>query len=203
MMQERRRFRKLVVPRQIVCYLALDCGCPGALSYFGQKIGGYDHATVLHGHKTIKNLLFYDKDLRMAVDTIKINLQKIKERKNYMTSLEIEFKIPGGQRMFESIYPAEMLNQIRTTGNDAMFLEKVLNIFSELDYEGLKLEPFQKAVLAPNMIKLFELTGLNVRAIAADFLDWTIETQSENGIDTSDSLALFDEFVKYKNLKNG
>jgi hypothetical protein len=117
-----------------------------------------------------------------------------------MTSLEVEFKIPGGERMFQTIYPAEMLNQIRKTGNDAMFLDKVLNIFNELDFDSIELDLFQKSIIFSNSLKLF---GIEAKYIASDFLDWCIETKAETGIDTSDSANLFDEFVKSKSKQNG
>lgn len=64
-MKTQRRTLNVVRPRQIIMYLAKK---HIGLSYpvIGQKLGGMDHTTVLHGARTIKRLMITE--LRLAAE---------------------------------------------------------------------------------------------------------------------------------------
>jgi len=69
----RTRKREIVEPRQIAHYLArkytmLSC------EDIGEKIGGVDHATVLHSCKTVNNLIDTDKHFRNKINKIETKL---------------------------------------------------------------------------------------------------------------------------------
>ena len=67
---ERNRAHVNVIVRQAFYYLSQDLSPRKSLSEIGKFCGGYDHATVIHGKKTIRNLLTYDKDLKKRIVSI-------------------------------------------------------------------------------------------------------------------------------------
>lgn len=63
------RKRALVWPRQITAYL-LKKHTKYSLQKIGSKVGGADHATVLHSIKTVKNLMQVDSDCFATVQLL-------------------------------------------------------------------------------------------------------------------------------------
>lgn len=62
---KRTRKREIVFTRQICMSLAkLKMRRKVSLSDIGENYGGYDHATVLHAMKTVKDILDTDKNIR-------------------------------------------------------------------------------------------------------------------------------------------
>lgn len=68
------RKREIVQARQIAMYFAKH-KTKSSLSTIGARIGGKDHATVLHACKTVKNLLDTDKRFKVYVDDIEKMLE--------------------------------------------------------------------------------------------------------------------------------
>ncbi|MBK8808934.1 MAG: chromosomal replication initiator protein DnaA [Bacteroidales bacterium] len=63
------RKREVVQSRQIAMYFAKNL-TKASLATIGAKIGGKDHATVLHACKTVNNLIDTDKRFKMFIDDI-------------------------------------------------------------------------------------------------------------------------------------
>lgn len=55
-----RRDAKIVLPRQIVCYLAKEV-TRLSLPAIGRQLGGRDHTTILHAHRKIEGLMLKDR----------------------------------------------------------------------------------------------------------------------------------------------
>jgi len=66
------RKRKFVEPRFIAYYL-LKNNTNESLEEIGFQMGGFDHATVLNGLKTISNLMETNQELKLRVE----NLQRM------------------------------------------------------------------------------------------------------------------------------
>lgn len=69
----KKRDRNIVFSRQLVMYF-LKTIPSLSLSEIGRIFGGFDHATVLHSHKAISNLIDVDKSVRDDVEYIKCNI---------------------------------------------------------------------------------------------------------------------------------
>jgi chromosomal replication initiator protein len=69
MLKSKTRKREIVQSRQIAMYFAKSL-TKSSLSTIGAKIGGKDHATVLHACKTVNNLLETDKRFKDYIDDI-------------------------------------------------------------------------------------------------------------------------------------
>ena len=67
------RERAFVLPRQVGHYF-LHKKTKLTLSEIGKKIGGKDHATVLHSCKTIRNLIQTDRDFAKEIEEIESNI---------------------------------------------------------------------------------------------------------------------------------
>lgn len=65
--------RELVQARQVAMYFAKIL-TRESLSNIGYAIGGRDHATVLHGCKTINNLIDTESTIKRDIELIKISL---------------------------------------------------------------------------------------------------------------------------------
>ena len=63
------RKRELVVARQFAFFLAKKYNL-GSYKYIGKEIGGKDHATVMHGIKTISGLIEHSAKYRDRLDAI-------------------------------------------------------------------------------------------------------------------------------------
>jgi len=71
------RKREIVQARQIAMYFTRKMIRPRLpTSFIGSKIGKVDHATVLHGDKTIKNLLQSNKSIQFEVSEIQKRINK-------------------------------------------------------------------------------------------------------------------------------
>ena len=68
-LKSKTRKREIVQARQIAMYFAKS-KTKSSLSTIGARIGGKDHATVLHACKTVKNLLDTDKRFKSFVTDI-------------------------------------------------------------------------------------------------------------------------------------
>lgn len=64
------RERKLVIPRQFFYFFCKKILLKISLNKIGEHAGGYNHATVLHGIKTINNLIKTNKEIRGIHDII-------------------------------------------------------------------------------------------------------------------------------------
>ncbi|MFO7918511.1 MAG: chromosomal replication initiator protein DnaA [Anaerolineae bacterium] len=75
----RRRTRAIAVPRQVGMYLARELT---DLSFpkIGEKLGGRDHTTIMHGHDKIEELFDKDDELRQQVLDIKSKLYGDRQR---------------------------------------------------------------------------------------------------------------------------
>ncbi len=73
-MKSKTRKREIVQARQIAMYFAKN-KTKSSLSTIGARIGGKDHATVLHACKTVKNLLDTDKRFKVFVTDIEKMLE--------------------------------------------------------------------------------------------------------------------------------
>lgn len=69
MINQKTRKREIVQARQIAMYFSKKL-TKSSLATIGAKIGGKDHATVLHGCKTVQNLYETDKKFKYDVDEI-------------------------------------------------------------------------------------------------------------------------------------
>lgn len=79
-LQSKRRFRKLVQPRQIIWSMARDIyGARITLAALGHMFGGKDHATVLAASKAVKNDRDTDKGFNLRYEQF---LQEAKDRIN-------------------------------------------------------------------------------------------------------------------------
>jgi len=74
LMRSKTRKREIVQSRQIAMYFAKNL-TKSSLAAIGAKIGGKDHATVLHACKTVTNLMETDKRFRSHVEEIKKKLK--------------------------------------------------------------------------------------------------------------------------------
>ena len=74
-LQTKSRKRSIVQTRQVAMYFAKEL-TDFSLAVIGGKIGGRDHATVLHACKTVSNLSISDKDYKQNIDEIRLNLNK-------------------------------------------------------------------------------------------------------------------------------
>lgn len=68
-LRSKTRKREIVQSRQIAMYFAKSL-TKASLASIGAKIGGKDHATVLHACKTVNNLIETDKRFKMYIDDI-------------------------------------------------------------------------------------------------------------------------------------
>jgi chromosomal replication initiator protein len=68
--------RRLVYPRQVTAYF-IDRKTKLSLAEVGRVIGGYNHATVIHSKRHIKDLYEVDKEVRNDIDELE---QKITKR---------------------------------------------------------------------------------------------------------------------------
>lgn len=73
-MRSKTRKREIVQSRQIAMYFAKSL-TKSSLAAIGAKIGGKDHATVLHACKTVTNLMETDKRFRAHVEEIQKKLK--------------------------------------------------------------------------------------------------------------------------------
>jgi chromosomal replication initiator protein len=75
LIQTSSRKREIVLARQVAMYLAkkyTDC----SLSHIGTKVGGKDHATVLHAIKALKNQMETNKTFAAMIATIEAKLKR-------------------------------------------------------------------------------------------------------------------------------
>jgi len=75
MLQLRKRKSGVVLPRQVAMYLTKK-HTNMSVKAIGQRIGGLDHSTVLHGCKQVENYIFSDKKFRKSVETIEEKLSR-------------------------------------------------------------------------------------------------------------------------------
>jgi len=66
----RRRTRAISMPRQVGMYLAREL-TDLSFPQIGEKLGGRDHTTIMHGHEKIEDLFDKDEELRQQVLDIK------------------------------------------------------------------------------------------------------------------------------------
>lgn len=71
------RRREIVYKRQI-CYYFGKLLTKDSLAYMGIIVGNKDHATVLHGFKTISNLYDTDKKTRIIIDELDAKFKHLK-----------------------------------------------------------------------------------------------------------------------------
>ncbi len=69
LIKSKTRKREIVQARQISMYFSKNL-TKASLTTIGSKIGGKDHATVLHAYKTVNNLMETDKKFRLQVEDI-------------------------------------------------------------------------------------------------------------------------------------
>ncbi len=74
MIQSKTRKREIVQARQIAMYFSKSL-TKSSLATIGAKIGGKDHATVLHACKTVNNLIDTDKRFRMQIGELEKKLK--------------------------------------------------------------------------------------------------------------------------------
>lgn len=102
--QKKNRKRELVLARQIAYYHAKEM-TDYSLSVIGKDIGSKDHATVLYGIRTIKDLMSVDKKLEQKVNEIagKINFNRIGMRflVNYPDTNNINGKVITDKELYE------------------------------------------------------------------------------------------------------
>ncbi|MFP3895815.1 MAG: chromosomal replication initiator protein DnaA [Anaerolineales bacterium] len=75
----RRRTRAIAVPRQVGMYLAREL-TDLSFPQIGDKLGGRDHTTIMHGHDKIEELFDKDDELRQQVLDIKSKLYGNRQR---------------------------------------------------------------------------------------------------------------------------
>jgi len=68
------RNREIVQVRQLICYFA-KLNNLQTLQQIGEFIGGYDHATVLHGYKTMANLNENNSEIKRLINNIGLKLE--------------------------------------------------------------------------------------------------------------------------------
>jgi chromosomal replication initiator protein len=68
-----RRHMQEVRPRQVFYYLCRKYTTL-SLKQIGNYTGGRDHSTVIHGAKSIENLMSYDKKFRAQIEALERNL---------------------------------------------------------------------------------------------------------------------------------
>jgi len=71
----RGRSKEIVLPRQLVMYLARE-ETKASLPEIGRMLGGRDHTTVLHGYEKISTLVEEDESLRRQIIAIKERLHR-------------------------------------------------------------------------------------------------------------------------------
>jgi len=64
------RERWIVTPRQVAHYFCIEFKTDSQ-ARIASEIGGRDHATALHSHKTIKDLIFSDNRMQKTIDDLK------------------------------------------------------------------------------------------------------------------------------------
>ncbi|RLD30268.1 MAG: chromosomal replication initiator protein DnaA, partial [Bacteroidetes bacterium] len=74
LIQSKTRKREIVQARQIAMYFSKSL-TKSSLATIGAKIGGKDHATVLHACKTVNNLIDTDKRFKMQVNELEKKLK--------------------------------------------------------------------------------------------------------------------------------
>lgn len=74
-LQQKRRSREIVQPRQVIMYLA-KMMTRKSLIDIGRYFGGFDHTTVLHAAKAVKDLLDTDEEYKSMVTRIAKSLGK-------------------------------------------------------------------------------------------------------------------------------
>ena len=74
MIQSKTRKREIVQARQIAMFFSKSL-TKSSLATIGSKIGGKDHATVLHACKTVNNLIDTDKRFRMQISELEKKLK--------------------------------------------------------------------------------------------------------------------------------
>ena len=72
--QGKTRKREIVQARQVSMYFSKNL-TKASLASIGARIGGKDHATVLHACKTVNNLIDTDKHFRTQINDIEKKLQ--------------------------------------------------------------------------------------------------------------------------------
>ena len=91
---QKTRQRPIVFARQLIMYFCKEYNI-GSLGFIGKEIGNKDHATVLHAHKTICNLIDTDKYIanKVSVYSKQIEISTIFiEKKNRLIDLSKLFK---------------------------------------------------------------------------------------------------------------
>lgn len=68
-LKSHRRFRELSFARQ-VCYYLIRKHTTIGLIAIGKRMGGRDHATIIFGIKTIKNLMQVDTGVRLEIESL-------------------------------------------------------------------------------------------------------------------------------------
>ena len=71
----KKRQRTISVPRQIAFYLTREL-TGSSFPEIGEKFGGKDHTTVMHGVKKIEGELSKDMDLKAHVDALKRQIEQ-------------------------------------------------------------------------------------------------------------------------------
>ena len=74
-MRFKTRKREILTPRHVAMYFSKEM-TRNSLAAIGEYFGGFDHATVLHASKSIKNLIDTDKNFRMQITSIKQSFNK-------------------------------------------------------------------------------------------------------------------------------
>lgn len=72
----RKRYRIIVVPRQMCMYFAIKYIPSESLKTVGIHYGGFDHTTVMHSIKSIKNLIDSDPEIKTRAKIIENHIKK-------------------------------------------------------------------------------------------------------------------------------
>jgi hypothetical protein len=73
----KRKTAKVVLPRQVACYLARETTLQ-SLPEIGRAIGGRDHTTVLYAWRKITKLIESDNELRGKVNLLRAKLEGVR-----------------------------------------------------------------------------------------------------------------------------
>ncbi|WP_018249403.1 chromosomal replication initiator protein DnaA [Orenia marismortui] len=68
-MDSKKRTRAIAFPRQVAMYISREL-TDLSLPQIGNRFGGRDHSTILHGYDKIKNIILEDKKLKKTIDTL-------------------------------------------------------------------------------------------------------------------------------------
>ncbi len=74
-LKSKKRLKNIALPRQIAMYLSREC-TNSSFPEIGDKFGGKDHSTVIHGYQKIKKTIESDQQLNKTVESIKTLLYK-------------------------------------------------------------------------------------------------------------------------------